>query len=363
MRKSILIGGVVLLSITTIAMMFFWSRSQNSQSNVNLSGVQRRLMKTNVLGPITFEKEYEADLYTPSSVWNGMFYCYNHRKGAILIIDSQGSIQNQIGKRGNSPGEFQRVIDIDVDSAGVHLIDGNSSKITTLSHTGAYIREQQYKKVIERGIRLTSTKFLFKTGVPGTSTNEEFEIYDINNQSTSSVFVKRPLQEEDEQIRDIQVDGFFVRNTTNTQFFRISYTTGQFVSFDNVGKPLYTTSTIDNSPLPKFDKRIINGQTGIFPAKNTRTINLSATADKDYLYILSNAASPTIKDTKEELVSEYIIDVYNAVDGSYSSSFSLPNTKNLRITDIILNNETLYITCGGNVLAAYPLDKKQLFKN
>jgi hypothetical protein len=249
------------------------------------------------------------------------------RRQSIIVVDKQGNELQQFGKKGSGgPGDFRQLLMYSVDKDGVSAIDVGTNTVTEFSTSGMVKRTYKYNKGISRAVRVASNLYLVKSRDVGTDKYEHFEIVDIAKQTSIAVGSPRNTAVEDAQVRDLLVDGNIFTNN-NGMVFRIAFRAGEFTAFSTNGKFLYRKVTIDET-LPSPPIKQANGaNVRVSYGAAHRTINMSGSADKSYLFVLSNAPSPSIKDKMPNILSERVVDVYEVLSGKYLYSFMIPNQR------------------------------------
>lgn len=78
----------------------------------------------------------------------------------VKVFKMNGEYLFTVGKKGNGPGEFMRVMDFDVNSSGIYTLDRNQRKISHFSLTGAFIDERSYLEhpYVANGFAVTNNK-------------------------------------------------------------------------------------------------------------------------------------------------------------------------------------------------------------
>jgi hypothetical protein len=289
-------------------------------------------------------------------VYKGFVYLINYNQQSIDKLDMQGKVLQSFGRLGKGPGEFQHIDNFDINDQSIAIIDNNLGIISEFNHNGSPQKFYRHSKKIGHGIRTGYRTYLLKVdGSFGTTNEEEFQLINIDSNSQKKIIVKRLYnQNSNEFTRDFISDGLFISNAKG-QISRISSRVGAFIGFDSQGKVLYNKPTIDETPPPTlpFQSHNSNGGKDIFISfDGIRIINLAFAADERYLYVLSNAASPNIKDKALNITDQRIIDVYNINTGNYTFSFQMPKFQDKRVTDIFVSNGELY-ACHGQYLCKY----------
>lgn len=346
-----------LISCSIIAMLYtITGNGFKNKSKPELMGIHRRLMLDSAVSPQhSFELNFDIDEFV---VRNGKLYVSNSQEKTIYILDSLGNILRNVGRKGSAPGEFQGMMNISVwGNDTIRIIDHVQSAIIDIDDHGKVLRVYKYDKRISRGISVSPELCMIKNDDPGTNNEETFEVVNVRTNQKSVVKARRLPESQEITVRDMQVDGNFFSNNQD-YFLRLSYRTGQFITFDNTGKFLYLQETVDATPPPKVHLRTVGNMNVLQPEANARTVNYHATADSKYLYILSNAASPLIKDIRQGITDERVVDIYNLKDGNYQRSFILPKFQGKRCSQIKVSSNGLYAVYKGNTIVRYTLNLK-----
>jgi len=117
------------------------------------------------------------------------------------------------------------------------------------------------------------------------------------------------------------------------------------VSFDSTGKILYVTETIDRAPYPDIKEFTIAGQQGTMPSDDSPQVVRWASADNNYLYILSGIYEI---DLLRKHVS--LVDLYDAATGEYRSSFQIPPHKGAYAVSIAISPHGIYAYQGESIV-------------
>lgn len=142
----------------------------------------------------------------------------------------------------------------------------------------------------------------------------------------------------------LSADGFYIRNMPQGVHFYIPFYHSGIIRYDVSHNNLTTFHTIDNTPPVN-----IAVQTGDIYTRSSKAIvvNSSATADQQYLYILSYVLS---KDVLESGYRGPAIDVYNSVNGQYEGSFRLPGYQSKPVLQLSKRGDTLIAAYESNIL-------------
>jgi hypothetical protein len=348
-KKTLLIALTLCIAVIIVVGLYLIPSQRQVQQTLS---VQKRLMKDSML-TIVQTKELDVDLYMPITAFGNQIYSYSDRAGYIVVLDSSLTKKHVFGKYGQGPGEMEYINDIAVNEQGIHLAD-RSGKLVHMNHAYQILSERKIDQTPFRSIQIADNTWFLKTSSLGTNTQEEFAVYTTTGNRT--VLFQRQFPHDDADIRDAQLDGDFFRNNAG-RFFRVSQFCGQFFSFDSTGTLLYNAMTIDAADVPKFEKRPGAQGNVIYMEQGARMINPTATADAEYLYILSNAPSPTIKDRKIGRLEQLVVDVYKVSNGTYICSFMAPNYNDIIPTIICRYAKGFVFIYGGNTIRYAALNR------
>ncbi|GAA3933613.1 hypothetical protein GO495_17315 [Chitinophaga oryziterrae] len=140
----------------------------------------------------------------------------------------------------------------------------------------------------------------------------------------------------------LSADGFYTKNTGN-QFY-IPFYNGGIIRYDKIHNDIRLMHTIDNTPPSN-----IAVPSGNIYTRSSKSIivNSTATADDQYLYILSYVLS------EDAVASNYrgpAVDVYNIQDGQYEGSFRFPGYQNKPVLQLAKCADTLIAAYENNIL-------------
>jgi hypothetical protein len=149
------------------------------------------------------------------------------------------------------------------------------------------------------------------------------------------------------KIHSVYFNGVMVKNQAGS-IFRVSNYCGEFIAFDEkTGQILYGRKTIDPTAKDKTKNSNTKIPTNL---KTMREINLSATANSQYLFVLSNTASPDIKDFEHNFTDERVIDVYQINNGDYAFSFVAPKYDGKRAKGLTIVKESIWLLYDNDIV-------------
>jgi len=322
---------------------------------VNLSaqsGVLNRVMKkVTLVEKSTIPIDFSAGL----PIWyGGDVYCVNFNSQSIVVLDAQKyEVKRQIGRAGNGPGEFKVITGYSVDKSGISVIDGGRLTITEFDLQGKMTRLYKHPKQMMNAIRLSEPyTYIIKPIKPLEESKEEFQIVNIDKQTIQSVYAVTALFAKNsdaihESLQTIFFEGQMVRSVSG-YVFRVPWLCGEFLAFDEkTGRVLYGRETIDKTTIkgdpPSSTGREGDNKTYTYSLGSMRRVNLGAAANSQYLFVLSNAASPSVKDFKQNWTDERIVDAYKIKNGDYAFSFVMPKHNGRRATEFSMTEDTFCV--------------------
>jgi hypothetical protein len=353
-RFSIVLG-IAVLALATIGSLYWKASHLGSNSASSVIAFERTFLPAASASLVnSFEVPGNiGKLYS----YGDKIYGYNFSQATLHEMNAAGAILKTIGKRGQGPGEFEHIDDIDIDSTGFYFLDTDQLRVTVFDSRGTFKNLQPFATSIRRGIRLRGASYLVReTSENSTSSEtEEFTILHTNAKHPERTSVKRLEKSlsQNPSINDMEIDGAFLRSTTG-KIFRPSFHAGQFQAFDSAGKPLFRVHTIDKSPLPRMSQEKAGDNVITAYSPETRTICYDAAADEKFLFILSNAAHPDLVELKQGTNKDVIIDAYNVSNGLYRFSIKLPpldlsNPKLNVPKSIVCTKNGFFLLCGAYV--------------
>lgn len=314
----------------------------------------RNFIETPLKQNTQFEVDFDIYRMVP---YQDRLYILPSKPHSITIVDSVGNFQQKIGTLGNGPEEFRLIIDMAVGFDKIMVVDKVKSAIMEINHQGHFTHSSHYDKQMTRASFVGKNNCIIKyvsASANLENKEEEFEFIDLTTQEKKIIRVPFVTNDKgDDNLYNLQMDGHLI--ASSDRVFRTSMMAGYFAAFDSTGKFLYQKQTIDKSPLPPVVQSTTGKGTLVQIGANARQINLGAAANSKFLFIFSNAASPSIKDSRSGLLSKQVIDVYEAANGNYKCSFYLPEHQNLRATTLTADDSSLYVVYKGNHIVKYTL--------
>lgn len=327
-KKSIIfIGASVLVLMSLLILLYTLNNTKTFPDNIAHIGFHRNYIPDHQIKRLSIQD-------CPKGIWHISFYdrrLYGQgwETTVIKLIDTTLQTKKiEFGRLGSAPGEFQQIDSYSFHDSLLSVVDNRIMRITEFN----LIRQTVHKTVelnrnIFHGTHLSKDTYLFVDSISG-----EIEFYDIFN--IKDHVWKRVSVPRIEKSRNTNAGEFLFElsgkfHQTSNQGIPVIQTidrAGQFTAFDSLGQILYHKQTIDASPLPTIESKNVGGSVYTTLSKGSRTmINVSASTDKKYLYILSNAKSPEIREIKQGQNEIGVIDAYDIQNGNYVFSFKIPN--------------------------------------
>lgn len=254
-------------------------------------------------------------------------FLYNASDQCIVELNQQGNVTRRWGKKGRAQGEFQLIAGWDVDSAGIHIVDGRNLAITEMAFLGGLTLYLPLKAMFFRASYMGNGKYVFRMMSPASQKRQLFRVLDVRADSSYELAVTMPSVDN-----DISLDGVFLRGGNSMLFF-ICHWAGYFLAFDREGKQLYVVPTIDKTAPPE----IVDPGMRIDPKASL--VNISASTSDKHLYILSRAIS--LGDTLKGYV-----DMYDVSSGAYYRSFTIPPYNRANASAIAVTEKGVYAIQG-----------------
>lgn len=289
-------------------------------------------------------------------IWyNDEIYCVNFNNQSIDVIDpDKYTIKRQIGRQGPGPGEFQIISSYTVDKYGVSVVDGGRLTITEFDHQGKIRTFYKHPQQMLNALRMAaSSQYLIKPILPLDGNKERFDVVNIDTKSSQSIYAVSQLfsRHPDMMMASLQtiyLEGPMTKNNAG-HIFRVPWLCSEFIAFDDKsGRVLYGRQTIDKTTIqtarpPSSKQREDSKTTTTMSLGKMRRINLSAAANSRYLFVLSNAPSPLIKDISTNWTDERVVDAYNVKNGDYAFSFIMPKHNGRRAKELSMTEDTFCV--------------------
>lgn len=196
-----------------------------------------------------------------------------------------------------------------------------------------YIFDDTETKIFSKGIPQSSP--YLSVSYNKTKKIAELKLRNFNTSIDSSIY-GFPYFEDG----GLSADGFYARNAA--YHFYIPFYHSGIIRYDQRQDQVKLIHTIDKTPPSN-----IAVPSGNIYSRSSKSVivNSAATADQQYLYVLSYVLSADTDNYRGPAV-----DVYNVESGNYEGSFRLPGYQNLPVLQLSKNADTLIAAYEKNIL-------------
>lgn len=276
--------------------------------------------------------------------YNSRIYISDLNKQQIVEMDTLGNLIRAYGNncQGSDTSYFSLIIGWGIDKEGIYIADAPKAELYRLKFNNMIADDFSTRFPVVRAAYLGNNNFIVKSADSIRRDQEIFMHVDMSNKRARILNNPFPLVEDG----DFVFDGFFVNNLKG-QYFHICYMMGSYQAFDLDGNFRYVKQTIDKSPAPEIIRA--GGSKRFHPL--AKIVNFDASANDNFLYILSGARS--IKDQKDKRA----IDIYNMKNGEYVASLIVPNYKGTLPGELLVTNSSIF-TFHSNIACRYEMKSK-----
>lgn len=279
-------------------------------------------------------------------VHKGAVYGYVYKDTAIYSYDI--SRQRLDTFFSNRKAVIKLMCGFDIDTPACYLFDASGSRVITYQPaTGAIDSIKCSSKCYIRATR-AATGNAFIT-----------QIFDTEKQRVNLRLAGFSSTRKDTMLYEfthfedggLSADGFFTQNTHSGDLYYIPFYNSEIIRYNQPTKQLSKLITIDKTPPANI--AVPTGKIYTLSGKAV-FVNSTATADNQYLYVLSYALS---EDARASGYRGPSLDIYNVATGAYETSIRLPGYENLPVLQLAKYNDTLVAAYDKNVLL-FRLNKK-----
>jgi len=280
---------------------------------------------------------------------------------SLLRIDSLGKANQRFGRFGGGVGEFKQIVNISFMNSTIGITDSRRMVATEMSITsGQVLKTYQFDRNISGAAMIVPGLYIIRHFNSVSPEQEEYTITNFATNKSRKVLVPRFEKSKalDPTARDVETSGYFISRSDGRGALYVCSSAGQFIAFDSLGNLIYRQHTIDQSTVAESETKHAGEQA--FTMNISRSNNINACADENYLYILSNAKAPDIAEYKEGENASAVIDIYSLKDGHYLLSIKVPAPRDdpfskgaFSITSIAVHHNHLYIVQGINVFVYF----------
>lgn len=265
----------------------------------------------------------------------------NNNEKSITIIDTSGKILLKMGNEGEGPAEFKMISSLDADTSGIFATDAVKHSISKFDWNGNLISNYSLPRELSRAVRVKQEEFLIQSTE---SNNKEGVLSFIWTDGISQKVNKEGLFADVFPAKGstgLIYDGFFARNT-NGSIVYTCYQTNDFFGVDRDLNLLFKAKFVYSTPLP-----VIN-ETGDIKFIESSYIGVSSVSvDSKYIYVMTNIGDKKHPGTR-------IIDMYDLVNGKYSSSFAAPVLDGEIPSDMYKGKDLVYFVYQNRIVKFKP---------
>lgn len=309
-----------------------------------------------------FERKYRTDLTTLDSIeikpglylemtlsgselwfkdWNNMNF---------LVYDLKNKQQSSIGVSGGGPfNENGQIMFYTINESNINLYDFDKRSFKQFDRrTFDLVSNHQIKNfAIYRGAHLEKNQYLLRYDNSLQDRSFSFATYDVEKESFIKEYsIANLLEIEETPDLEMALSGRFVSSQDNEHIIYFCHYGGLFFTFRRNGELLYTSKTLDETPLPKV-KKYKFGNNGYAPRPSLGVdFFLDAAVNHKYIMLLNILQQE----------NGHAIDFYNLEDGSYSHSFQIKDYQDQRAILISANNDDLYVMFEENSVKRYAIN-------
>jgi len=251
-------------------------------------------------------------------------------------LSAEGVLEGKYVKEGGAPFENGQLSSIRINNEDLGLVDIDKNTIRIQDQKENLKEFRKLITPIYNGVPVNQNLFIV---VSDLGSESSFELVDITKtEPLWSLRLDSLLQFPTSDYAEIVSEGYFTYNLKGDVFY-VPGRIGKFVCFNKSGDVSYLATTLDRTPAPKvYTKQIMKGINALmFVREPDYYVNYSASADNEFLYILSKHKNRKSEDFRS-------IDMYSVDDGEYFRSLAVPNFgQQVPIEIVILNNQRICI--------------------
>lgn len=271
----------------------------------------------------------------------GNVYGYVYSKKAIFRYNTNLHQIDSFFTNSIVPLEIVTRLEIDTNTQTFYLFDDIGKKITTYQPGTGKLDIIIYPdtSTIRLYKNVYQTAYL-RTSFDTSKKVAQLKLRNFNAPAQDSTLYEFPRFEDG----GLSADGFYIRNVPSRNHFYIPFYNSGIIRYDEEHNSIQLMYTIDQTPPSN-----IAVPTGNIYTRSSKSIivNSTATADDQYLYILSYVLS------EDALASNYrgpAVDVYNVKNGHYQGSFRFPGYQNKPVLQLAKCADTLMAAYENNIL-------------
>lgn len=272
-------------------------------------------------------------------VHNGTVYGYVYKNTAIYSYNISHRRLDTFFN--NKKAAINLMCGFDIDTPACYLFDASGARVISYQPaTGAIDSIKCNSKCYIRATRAAIENAFITQSFDTESQRANLRLAGLSNAHKDSTLYEFTHFEDG----GLSADGFFTQNTHTGDLFYIPFYNSEIIRYNQPANRLSKLITIDKTPpaniaVPQGKIYTLSGK-AVF-------VNSAATADDQYLYVLSYALS------EDARVSGYrgpSLDIYNVATGNYETSIRLPGYQDLPVLQLAKYNDTLVAAYDKNVL-------------
>ena len=342
-QKKLILSALSIFSVIIILALF-----------LNMNYVQNRFKSRD------FYRHYNEDFFkmdrsfqveanlSEIKYFKGKLYLFNYIKNEIVEYDTLGKLLNRY-KENIDPNIGSQIIGWHVDENGIYLADSRRHVLTHLGFDNTVLTQFDPEQFIHRGYSLKGNQFIIVTpNLKDRANLKKLTMMLVDIKSKTKTKLDFPFPDiEDSRMK---MSGFFIKNDIDRIFY-VCFMTGMFISINDQGEFQYLAKTIDKSPYPNIlDNEVSRRFDPLSP-----TINMAASADREYLYILS-----LINSKNDDNSDATAMDVYRINDGSYVKSYRVPLYQGKGASSVAVGPNGFYFIQDKNINHYQLIDNRKL---
>lgn len=315
MRKLILILITISISLLIVSIIYFFSDTNKN----HVKNIENRIFeKSTVLLEIPLNKKY-SDI----QIFNNTIYLLESEDNKIVSFSPEKNIFKEEYK-------FNKNIIL-----GPYYIDKNklfskdySSNRLIISNNNNLIYSKEFEFPISRLSMVTDNYALITTW--DEEYNPLFYKFNIKNDLIKEIIID-PKVYDKLRYPGLELDGIIISNDLFT--YIIPYGQNVVLVFNNnldFIKSFNLNFQLNDFKLNKGNSEVFIDPNNIFP-------NFSATADNNYIYILTN------KSGINRNIENYFIDIYNTQTNKYEKSIKIISNEDDLPREITVDSNNIYI--------------------
>jgi len=235
------------------------------------------------------------------------------------------------------PLEIMTRWDVDTSTHTFYIFDDTGKKIIAYQPVSGKLDSIMYPSTTPAYKDISHTAYMI-TDFDTSRKVTRLKLRNFNAPAQDTTLYEFPYFEDG----GLSADGFYTTNNRN--HFYIPFYNGGIIRYDETNNNIRLMHTIDNTPPSN-----IAIPTGNIYTRSSKSIvvNSTATADDQYLYILSYVLS------EDAVASNYrgpAVDVYNIQNGAYEGSFRFPGYQSRPVLQLAKTADTLIAAYENNIL-------------